>query len=73
MRATTRKELAVMKERIYEIQRDLTMYLDNEQEELNDIPEDSEDYEVAEDIIAALTEAIDNLEDAMDNIQIAID
>lgn len=73
MRDDIRKVLAEMKEKIYELQRDLGMYLDNEQEELNDIPEESEEYERQEDIVTALKDAVDNLEDAMDNIQIAID
>ena len=73
MRADIRKQLAEMKERIYELQRDLSMYLDDEQDELNAIPEDNEEYERQEEIATALKDAVDNLEDAMDNIQIAID
>lgn len=73
MRADIRKQLAEMKERIYELQRDLTMYLDDEQDELNAIPEDTEEYERQEEIVTALKDAVDNLEDAMDNIQIAIE
>ena len=73
MRADIRKELAEMKERIYELQRDLTMYLDDEQSDLNAIPEDNEEYERQEEIVTALKDAVDNLEDAMDNMQIAID
>ena len=73
MRADIRKQIAEMKERIYELQRDLTMYLDDEQDELNAIPEDNEEYERQEEIVTALKDAVDNLEDAMDNIQIAID
>jgi chromosome segregation ATPase len=73
MRDDIRKQLAEMKEKIYELQRDLGMYLDNEQDELNAIPEDSEEHERADEIVTALKDAVDNLEDAMDNIQIAID
>ena len=73
MRADIKQVLADMKERIYELQRDLGMYLDNEQDELNAIPEDNEEYERQEDIVTALKDAVDNLEDAMDNLQIAID
>lgn len=73
MRADIRKQIAEMKERIYELQRDLSMYLDDEQDELNSIPEDNEEYERQEEIVTALKDAVDNLEDAMDNIQIAID
>ena len=73
MRADIRKQLAEMKERIYELQRDLSMYLDDEQDELNAIPEDNEDYERQEEIVTALKDAVDNLEETMDNIQIAID
>lgn len=73
MRADIRKQLAEMKERIYELQRDLSMYLDDEQDELNAIPEDNEDYERREEIVTALKDAVDNLEETMDNIQIAID
>lgn len=73
MRADIRKQIAEMKERIYELQRDLTMYLDDEQDELNAIPEDTEEYERQEEIVTALKDAVDNLEDAMDNIQIAIE
>ena len=73
MRADIRKQIAEMKERIYELQRDLTMYLDDEQDELNAIPEDTEEYERQEEIVTALKDAVDNLEDAMDNMQIAID
>lgn len=73
MRADIRKQLAEMKERIYELQRDLTMYLDDEQDELNAIPEDTEEYERQEEIVTALKDAVDNLEDAMDNMQIAIE
>ena len=73
MRADIRKQLAEMKERIYELQRDLSMYLDDEQDDLNAIPEDTEEYERQEEIVTALKDAVDNLEDAMDNIQIAID
>ena len=73
MRADIRKQIAEMKERIYELQRDLTMYLDDEQDELNVIPEDTEEYERQEEIVTALKDAVDNLEDAMDNMQIAID
>ena len=73
MRADIRKQIAEMKEKIYELQRDLSMYLDDEQDELNTIPEDSEEYERQEEIVTALKDAVDNLEDAMDNMQIAID
>lgn len=73
MRADIRQQIAEMKERIYELQRDLSMYLDDEQDELNAIPEDTEEYERQEEIVTALKDAVDNLEDAMDNIQIAID
>ena len=73
MRADIRKQIAEMKEKIYELQRDLSMYLDDEQDELNAIPEDSEEYERQEEIVTALKDAVDNLEDAMDNIQIAIE
>lgn len=73
MRTDIRKQIAEMKERIYELQRDLTMYLDDEQDELNAIPEDTEEYERQEEIVTALKDAVDNLEDAMDNMQIAID
>ena len=73
MRADIKQVLADMKERIYELQRDLGMYLDNEQDELNAIPEDNEEYERQEEIVTALKDAVDNLEDAMDNLQIAID
>ena len=73
MRADIRKQIAEMKEKIYELQRDLSMYLDDEQDELNAIPEDSEEYERQEEIVTAIKDAVDNLEDAMDNIQIAIE
>jgi methyl-accepting chemotaxis protein len=73
MRADIKKQLAEMKEKIYELQRDLSMYLDDEQDELNTIAEDNEEYERQEEIVTALKDAVDNLEDAMDNIQIAID
>ena len=73
MTAEIKKELAEMKEKIYELQRDLGMYLDNEQGELQGITEDSEEHEKQEEIVNALTEAVDNLEEAMNNIQIAID
>lgn len=73
MRADIRQQIAEMKERIYELQRDLTMYLDDEQDTLNTIPEENEEYERQEEIVTALKDAVDNLEDAMDNIQIAID
>lgn len=73
MRADIRKQLAEMKEKIYELQRDLSMYLDDEQDELNTITEDNEEHERQEEIVTALKDAVDNLEDAMDNIQIAID
>jgi len=73
MRADIRQELATMKERIYELQRDLGMFLDTEQAELQNVPDDTEEYERQEEIVTALKDAVDNLEDAMDNIQIAID
>lgn len=73
MRDDIKKVLAEMKEKIYELQRDLTMYLDDEQDTLNTIPEENEEYERQEEIVTALKDAVDNLEDAMDNIQIAID
>ena len=73
MRADIRKQIAEMKERIYELQRDLTMYLDDEQDELNAIPEGTEEYERQEEIVTALKDAVDNLEEAMDNMQIAVD
>lgn len=73
MKADIKKQLAEMKEKIYELQRDLSMYLDDEQDELNSIPEDNEEYERQEEIVTALKDAVNNLEDAMDNIQIAID
>lgn len=73
MTTDIKKQIEEMKEKIYEIQRDLGMYLDNEQDELQGITEDTEKYERQEEIVSALKDAIDNLEDAMDNIQIAID
>lgn len=73
MKDDIRKVLAEMKEKIYELQRDLGMYLDDEQETLSGIPEDNEEYERQEEIVTALKDAVDNLEDAMDNMQIAID
>ena len=73
MTTDIKKQLAEMKEKIYELQRDLGMYLDNEQDELQGVAEDSEEHERQEEIVSALKDAIDNLEDAMDNIQIAID
>lgn len=73
MRADIRKQLAEMKEKIYELQRDLGMYRDDEQKTLSGIPDDSEEHERQEEIVTALQDAVDNLEDAMDNMQIAID
>ena len=73
MRDDIKKVLAEMKERIYELQRDLSMYLDDEQDELNAIAEDTEEYERQEEVVTALKDAVDNLEEAMDNMQIAID
>ena len=73
MKADIRKQIGEMKEQIYELQRDLSMYLDDEQETLNNTAVDSEEYERQEEIVTALKDAVDNLEDAMDNIQIAIE
>lgn len=68
-----RQTLEKMKEQLYEMQTDLSIMIDDEQEAADRIPKDTEEYEAAWSIVSALTDATNSLEEAMDNIQTAID
>ena len=73
MLTDTRRTLEKFKETLYEMQTDLSIMLVDEEEALDRIPQDSEKYDSAWEIVSAFKDAIDSLEETMDNLQIAID
>lgn len=73
MLTDTRRTLEKFKESLYEMQTDLAIMLVDEEEALDRIPQDSEEYDAACEIVSAFKDAIESLEETMDNLQIAID
>lgn len=68
-----RRTLEKFKEELYEMQTDLSIMIDDAQEASDRVPKDSEEYDTAWEIVSALKDATISLEEAMDNIQTAID
>ena len=64
-----RADLTRIEETIYELLRDLSMMHTDAKAKLDAIPEESEEYEYAAEIVEALEDAIEHLEDATDGIQ----
>ena len=68
-----RQTLEKFKEQLYEMQTDLCIMIDDEQEALDRIPQDSEEAEIGWSIIFSLRDTTEALEEVMDSLQAAID
>lgn len=68
-----RQTLEKFKEQLYEMQTNLSIMIDDAQEAADRVPADSEDYDAVWEIVSALKDSINYLEETMDSLQIAID
>ena len=70
---TNKQRLEQIKMAVYELQHDLSVMIDTTQETIDLLPEYEEAADTAWNIVSALKDATISLEEAMDNIQTAID
>ena len=70
---TNKQRLEQIKMAVYELQHDLSVVIDTTQETIDLLPEYEEAADTAWNIVSALKDATISLEEAMDNIQTAID